>query len=128
MRKKIYYCDLCGKEIRGQRMTLKAKISPVGEEKGKTAGCFDICEDCTSGVLDELEKFFGEKTEPKQEKPKAAKPKKEKTAKQTIDRGKVMALHKAGWPAGKIADEMGCSVQAIYLITKAEQEKREAET
>ena len=31
-----------------------------------------------------------------------------------LDRGKIKALHDAGWPASKIADEMGVSTKAIY--------------
>lgn len=30
-----------------------------------------------------------------------------------LDHGKIMALHKGNWPVAKIADEMGCSEQAV---------------
>lgn len=35
-----------------------------------------------------------------------------------IDRGKIIALHKAGWSGRKIADEMGCSVGTVYNVIK----------
>ncbi len=31
-----------------------------------------------------------------------------------MDAGKVMALHRAGWDNGKIADEMGVTKRKIY--------------
>lgn len=33
-----------------------------------------------------------------------------------IDQGKVVALHEAGWPIKKIADEMQCTDKAVYYI------------
>lgn len=37
-----------------------------------------------------------------------------------VDRGKVLALHKAGWSNAKIADEMGCHPSRISQILKEE--------
>ena len=37
-----------------------------------------------------------------------------------VDRGKVLALHKAGWSQAKIADEMGCHPSRISQILKEE--------
>lgn len=42
------------------------------------------------------------------------KPKKSPPKQKGLDRGKIKALHDAGWPASKIADEMGVSAKAIY--------------
>ncbi len=59
---------------------------------------------------------------PKEEKPASPpeepeKPK--KTGKRTkIDRGKVLALHNAGWTNKKIADEMACSEWSVSMILK----------
>jgi len=44
----------------------------------------------------------------------AEKPKKSPPKQKGLDRGKIKALHDAGWPASKIADEMGVSTKAIY--------------
>ena len=62
-------------------------------------------------------------TEPKPEKAKSSPPKK------TIDRGKVKALHEAGWSNAKIADEMKCSAWSVSMILKEfrEQEEKQRE-
>lgn len=39
-------------------------------------------------------------------------------ARKKIDRGKVMALHNAGWKNVKIAEEMGCSEWSVSMIIK----------
>lgn len=58
------------------------------------------------------------KAQPKKQTPKPAVKKQP-----ALDHGKIMALHKAGWPVAKIADEMGCTAQAIrYHITEAANE------
>ncbi len=41
-----------------------------------------------------------------------SKPKAKKST-STVDHGKIMALHKAGWSVAKIADEMRCSEQTV---------------
>lgn len=45
-------------------------------------------------------------------------PRDNKTSKKKIDRGKVSALHKAGWTGKKIAEEMQCSEGLISTILK----------
>lgn len=49
--------------------------------------------------------------------------------KKTIDRGKVKALHEAGWSNAKIADEMKCSTWSVSMILKElrEQEEKQSE-
>lgn len=37
-----------------------------------------------------------------------------KKAKKTVDVGKLIALHNAGWSVAKIADELGVSTRAVY--------------
>src|SRR5699024_726040 len=37
-----------------------------------------------------------------------------KEAKKAVDVGKLIALHNAGWPAAKIADELKVSVRTVY--------------
>ena len=71
--------------------------------------------------------------EPLQEEPKhepkktASKPAPKKTApkKNTkpIDKGKIGALHRAGWSASKIADEMKLGLSTVYKIIKEIQEE-----
>lgn len=52
-----------------------------------------------------------ESSEKKTSEKKAAKPERTK-----IDRGKVKALHEAGWSNAKIADDMGCAVSTVSMI------------
>lgn len=46
-----------------------------------------------------------------------------KSGRKKIDRGKVMAMHRAGWSNKKIADEMACSEASISIILKEESGK-----
>ena len=57
---------------------------------------------------------------PKEPEPKQTESPKKPTVKRSIDRGKVMALHNAGWSNKKIADEMGCTSPAVWKIIAAE--------
>lgn len=75
----------------------------------------------------------GTSPEPLQDEPKpepkktASKPAPKKTApkKNTkpIDKGKIGALHRAGWSASKIADEMKLGLSTVYRIIKEIQEE-----
>ena len=60
---------------------------------------------------------------------KSEKVKKPPQQKKTIDRGKVKALHEAGWSNAKIADEMKCSAWSVSMILKElrEQEEKQSE-
>lgn len=46
-----------------------------------------------------------------------------KSGRKKIDRGKVLALHRAGWSNKKIADEMVCSEASVSIILKEESGK-----
>lgn len=46
-----------------------------------------------------------------------------KSGRKKIDRGKVMALHRAGWSNKNIADEMACSEASVSIILKEESGK-----
>ena len=65
-----------------------------------------------------------EKPEPKKTASKPA-PKKTAPKKNTkpIDKGKIGALHRAGWSAAKIADEMKLGLSTVYKIIKEIQEE-----
>lgn len=54
--------------------------------------------------------------EPMEEPMEKIEPKNPKPEKPKIDRGKVMALHKAGWTNAKIAEEIGCATSTISMI------------
>lgn len=72
----------------------------------------DAAGDGSSGSRNRAEAGKGEKAVP---------------PKKTIDRGKVKALHEAGWSNAKIADEMQCSAWSVSMILKEfrEQEGKE---
>lgn len=63
-----------------------------------------------------------EPVEEEKQSPPPAEPEK-KSGRKKIDRGKVMALHRAGWSNKKIADEMACSEASISIILKEESGK-----
>jgi len=74
-----------------------------------------ICGYTSEDLAKNIEGAFGEcaPCDTAQE-PKGAAPPKRKR----IDRGKVRALHDAGWSNVKIADEMGCAESSISMILK----------
>ena len=60
-----------------------------------------------------------EEAEEEKQSPPSAEPEK-KSGRKKIDRGKVLALHRAGWSNKKIADEMVCSEASVSMILKEE--------
>lgn len=60
-----------------------------------------------------------EEAEEEKQSPPSAEPEK-KSGRKKIDRGKVLALHRAGWSNKKIADEMACSEASVSTILKEE--------
>ena len=60
-----------------------------------------------------------EEAEVAKQSPPPAEPEK-KSGRKKIDRGKVLALHRAGWSNKKIADEMACSEASVSMILKEE--------
>jgi hypothetical protein len=74
----------------------------------------------TLGQLFQADGFVTDQSDPepkpepkpkKEPKTKTEKPKAEPAG--PIDHGKIIALHKAGWSANKIAGEMGCTCQTV---------------
>lgn len=60
-------------------------------------------------------------TPAEESKPKPVRKKTEGGKRKKVDLGKIGALHRAGWSASKIADEMGLSdKQVYYYLKKAE--------
>lgn len=112
MRKIIYYCDRCGKEIEENPLSFEAVLQRT--ESGTVEdidGVSDICESCANDLMERIRKMILS-AEVKE------KPKKE-AKKQTVDSGKVVALAKAKWSVAKIADEMRCSQQTVRNILRA---------
>lgn len=106
MKKVIYACDLCGWQMTEPWVMFQVEDGEAGERH--------ICRMCA----ERIRAAFPEPKATKEEEPKEEKPKRKR-----IDQGKVLALAKAGWSAQKIADEMSCSVQAVYNALKKETEE-----
>ena len=110
MRKTIYYCDRCKKEIEEKPLSFQVTVRLT--ESGSVEdvdGVTDICESCANDLMERNRKLILSAEE---------KPKKE-AKKQTVDRGKVVALAKAKWSVAKIADEMRCSQQTVRNILRS---------
>ena len=112
MLKQIALVDAVKRVINGHRVFMMMEIDPhtTIEDLSFSDGFIVIEEDPQPEPKT--------KTEPKA-KPKAE-PKKGGPA--GIDHGKLIALHKAGWPTAKIADELGCSSQTVLNHIKQEQD------
>lgn len=106
MKKVIFVCDLCGWQMAEPYVMIQVEDREAGERH--------LCQICAERIREAL---------PKPEAAKEEEPKEEKPKRKRIDQGKVLALAKAGWSAQKIADEMGCSVQAVYNALKKEAEE-----
>lgn len=106
MKKVIFVCDLCGWQMAEPYVMIQVEDREAGERH--------ICQMCAERIRAAF---------PKPEAAKEEEPKEEKPKRKRIDQGKVLALAKAGWSAQKIADEMGCSVQAVYNALKKEAEE-----
>ena len=57
-----------------------------------------------------------QKTEPAKAEEPVDKKKRTRVDRTPVDKGKILALHNAGWEVKKIADEMGCSAATVYRI------------
>lgn len=71
-------------------------------------------------IPEEPTKEEKKESEPVKEPEKKPEKKQTKGPARTIDRGKLFALAKAGWPTTKIADELGCSQWSVLNILKTE--------
>lgn len=133
MRKIIYICDRCGKQIDTDPVKIlathyyyqdNATILPDDDEEGAM-----LCEDCWY-MVDQAVVAAMQMKDVKP--PKKEVQKKEPANKVQLDLGKVAALHNAGWSITKIAEEFGCSAQTIanhlqealeYLKNKNQEEE-----
>lgn len=132
MKKIIYYCDRCGKEIVGGNIKINPMYENLGpdrkqyvfEENCERDYCMECAEEIQAFMLCVIknkqekepssEKFMQSISKGGQEKEiSEAAPKKRQ-----LDTGKIIALRKAGWTQTKIAEEMGTSQTIISGILK----------
>lgn len=66
--------------------------------------------------IEMLTQIFGELPELPAKAPKKPGRKKGAAVSVKIDRGKLIALHNAGWDNAKIAEELKCSERTVYNI------------
>lgn len=144
MKKIIYICDKCSKEINGLPIKLVpcsydqyGDVTEIGSEalenKAKIIQENDYCLDCFRGVCDLLEpdqEETEEEMEPEEEQEicdriENAPKKSGKTA--PLDVGKIKALYKAGWKVKEIVEEMRCAESAVYRHLKTMRENGEIE-
>lgn len=115
MKKTIYICNRCKKEINDQGTRIFRDIfdTATGEALG-TAGPpeddMHLCLPCTREIMEEILS-----TEGAQE----GQPKKRRK----LDAGKVMALHRAGWSNESIAQEMRATERQVYQCLRYQREK-----
>lgn len=122
------YDLLDGKDLDYFIMKTKAK-SPMPEAVMEEAAEDDAAPEATTPDSDQEQENEPdpepETSEPKEEKPKrkrqpqidhGAKP---KAKRGSIDKGKIIALYKANWSAGKIAGEMHCEISSVYKAIRA---------
>lgn len=135
MVKMVYYCDKCGREIEGAPATIKFSSSILTSSNDFCEDCYALAADALQSWMDEeeqeedevllvSEQLDEEEEEPEEEQEEDEEEEEEKPEplskarkeRREIDRGKIMALTRAGWDARKIADEMGCTQQTVYQV------------
>lgn len=142
MKKVIYICDACGKQIDGMPIKLmpcqydqygEIAIIPADdlEEKARKIEANDYCADCFRSacyMLDPEETEEPEELTDEEEEEICDRientPKKSGRYPQ-LDVGKIKALYNAGWKATEIAAEMKCAESAVYRHLKNMRESGE---
>ena len=103
MKRIIYTCDYCGKEITGDVFTFRiAKRLKDGMDFSCSMEGMDpdLCADCIPAWLEAV-------------KPNLPEAPKKKAERKPLDMGKVLALRNAGWSLERIDNEMNVSPQTI---------------
>ena len=90
-------------------------------DRGLLIRVYEYLDQDLAGLSDSKAELCESKDKPHKPKTKTARssaPVKKVTAgagkRRTVDAGKLIALHKAGWRPENIADELGCHVATVY--------------
>lgn len=102
-------CEMCGAEIEFDELQVII-FDDLIEDREMLQLC-PTCRDQVREYITRTRTMIEEPLPPAEELLKKAEKKRK-----PIDKGKVMALHTAGWPERKIADEMGCTNAYIHKI------------
>lgn len=114
MRKVIYFCDKCNRQLPGYAFRLfagefDATEQSTTEKQPELIG--ELCPACYKVALATVQASFAEghpdKPEPKKKTRGGAHNRKQ------LDLGKIAALRNAGWSFDKIGEEVGCSAQTV---------------
>lgn len=132
MKKTVYTCDRCKKEIAGDPVKICMEVVDRKNDGFTNSFPFpnireyDFCDSCGEYIAGQIRRFC-KKGAPAitdqdggaavietaaESKPSPG------TAARRIDTGKVMALKTAGWTVKAIAEEMGCSEVTVYNVLK----------
>ncbi len=132
MKKIIYICDKCGKEIEGNpyRVTVDRLFAEPSEQEVKgimsphpypDMDGLHFCKECVGALVDLIRCHLKPNTENVDTEPEnteevaTSQPDPpEKSPKRKLDLGKVRALRNAGWSIKAIAEETQYSDKAIY--------------
>lgn len=120
---RIIKCDRCGKTIEKDIKPWAFAIcdSNTGEPyPGNPFSGWDFCQECKDEILEFCRK---KQTTTKKALAPIETPESNKPVK-PIDKGKMLALRKAGWNLKDIAEDVGCS---ISTVSKTLSEMKEAE-
>ena len=102
MRKIMYFCDKCGKELDASEPWMVVDYEDVR---------MDFCFNCAGRVLDAVNGCLTDQQEPKQEPQKRGRG--GPNNKSRLDIAKIGALYAAGWSTSDIATEFNVTAQTI---------------
>ena len=124
---RVIRCDRCGKDVDpdavGRISTVFASESLApSDTSANPFDKMDYCEDCMNEITAFIKSTpkMKAKKKPAKEKPVQVKggDKSPRTGRKPIDRGKIRALHEAGWTMAKIADDVQCSIATVNNVLK----------
>lgn len=128
VKKMLYICNRCGQEIKEQGSRIIPHFFDTATEEqleGITVPEDDgvhFCVECTKAIMAELTRPPDEEKSGKEHEGGEKKPSGKK--RRRLDTGKVMALHRAGWSNGQIADEMRATERQIYQCIRYQKGKQ----
>ena len=120
MKKTVYLCNRCGKEIKGTAACISMQLLDVGNGRREGIALPDedahLCMGCAKENMGEILRPPEAGGGGSMAGPPGLKERR-------LDAGKVMALYRAGWDNKKIADEMGATERQIYQCIRYQEKK-----
>ena len=111
-------CDMCGAQVNLRELRILAHLG-----EGMNRDELTLCETCGYVTWEHVKTFITKMKADIDEPLKipgppeqASEPAPARRKKKPIDKGKIMALHRAGWPDRKIADDVGCSYSYVSKV------------